>query len=64
MKAFEGEGKIEFYVLIIRSPAAGQLMVNNVLVVNLKQQEDFGLYSCTVRNVSSDFILHNSSKNI
>ncbi|AWP08325.1 putative single Ig IL-1-related receptor isoform 2 [Scophthalmus maximus] len=42
------------------SPAAGQLMVNNVLVVNLKQQEDFGLYSCTVRNVSSDFILHNS----
>ncbi|XP_041794322.1 single Ig IL-1-related receptor [Chelmon rostratus] len=42
------------------SPVAGQLMVNSLLVVTLREQSDFGLYSCTVRNMSSDFSLHNS----
>ncbi|XP_029289682.1 LOW QUALITY PROTEIN: single Ig IL-1-related receptor [Cottoperca gobio] len=37
------------------SPVGGQLMVNSLLVINLKETYDFGLYSCTVRNISSDF---------
>ncbi|XP_062245810.1 single Ig IL-1-related receptor [Platichthys flesus] len=44
------------------SPAAGQLMVNSVLVITIKELEDFGLYSCTVRNVSSVFSLQNSNR--
>uniref|UniRef100_A0A3Q3WWV0 Uncharacterized protein n=1 Tax=Mola mola TaxID=94237 RepID=A0A3Q3WWV0_MOLML len=43
------------------SPAAGQLMVNSLLMITLSQPDDFGLYSCTVRNVSSDFYLQSSS---
>ncbi|XP_051236671.1 single Ig IL-1-related receptor [Dicentrarchus labrax] len=43
------------------SPVAGQLMVNSLLVITLRELDDFGLYSCTVRNISSDFSLHNSS---
>ncbi|XP_068578551.1 single Ig IL-1-related receptor [Cebidichthys violaceus] len=39
------------------SPVAGQLMVNSLLVINLTQLDAFGLYSCTVRNISSDFSL-------
>ncbi|XP_037624130.1 single Ig IL-1-related receptor [Sebastes umbrosus] len=39
------------------SPVAGQLMVNSLLVINLTEREDFGLYSCTVRNNSTDFTL-------
>lgn len=62
MGAFECEGKIGFSFLFIRSPVAGQLMVNSLLVVVLREVEDFGLYSCTVRNISSDFSLQNSSK--
>ncbi|XP_040893977.1 single Ig IL-1-related receptor [Toxotes jaculatrix] len=43
------------------SPAAGQLMVNNLLLITLRELEDFGLYSCTVRNVSTDFSLQSSN---
>nr|XP_057931132.1 single Ig IL-1-related receptor [Doryrhamphus excisus] len=41
--------------------ATGQLMVSSVLVVRLQNLEDFGSYSCTVRNSSSNFNLQNSS---
>ncbi|XP_061891949.1 single Ig IL-1-related receptor isoform X1 [Entelurus aequoreus] len=41
--------------------AGGQLMVSSVLVVSLQESEDFGLFSCTLRNSSSDFNLQNSS---
>ncbi|XP_018521926.1 single Ig IL-1-related receptor [Lates calcarifer] len=44
------------------SPVAGQLMVNSLLVITLRELEDFGLYSCTVRNVSSEFSLQNSNR--
>ncbi|XP_019109540.2 single Ig IL-1-related receptor [Larimichthys crocea] len=43
------------------SPVAGQLMVNSLLEITLRELDDFGLYSCAVRNVSSDFSLDNSS---
>ncbi|XP_068595575.1 single Ig IL-1-related receptor [Brachionichthys hirsutus] len=43
------------------SPVAGQLVVNSLLEVTLRGLGDFGLYSCTVRNASSDFSLQNSS---
>lgn len=43
------------------SPVAGQLMVSSLLVITLREEDDFGLYSCTVRNASLDFSLHNSS---
>ncbi|XP_078113305.1 single Ig IL-1-related receptor isoform X2 [Sander vitreus] len=39
------------------SPVAGQLMVNSLLVINLREPDDFGLYRCTVRNISFDFSL-------
>ncbi|XP_061630660.1 single Ig IL-1-related receptor [Phyllopteryx taeniolatus] len=42
-------------------PAGGQLMVSSVLVVQLQELDDFGLYSCKVRNSSSRFILQKSS---
>ncbi|XP_070762772.1 single Ig IL-1-related receptor [Enoplosus armatus] len=42
------------------SPVAGQLMVNSLLVISLRELGDFGLYSCTVRNISSDFSLQNA----
>ena len=35
-------------------------MVNSLLVITLRQLDDFGLYSCTVRNFSSDFRLDSS----
>lgn len=41
------------------SPDAGQLIVSSLLKFTLKEAEDFGLYSCTVRNVSSDFSVKN-----
>lgn len=47
----------------IRSPGANQLMVNSFLVITLRELEDFGLYSCTVRNISADFSLKNLGKN-
>ncbi|XP_047452012.1 single Ig IL-1-related receptor isoform X2 [Mugil cephalus] len=43
------------------SPGKGQLMVNSLLVITIREAEDFGLYSCTVRNVSSEFSLQNSN---
>lgn len=46
----------------IRSPGANQLMVNSFLVITLRELEDFGLYSCTVRNISADFSLKNLGK--
>ncbi|XP_073327513.1 single Ig IL-1-related receptor isoform X1 [Pagrus major] len=42
------------------SPVVGQLMVNSLLGITLRQPDDFGLYSCTVRNVSADFRLDSS----
>lgn len=33
----------------------GELMVSSQLGITLENQEDFGLYSCTVRNTSMDF---------
>lgn len=47
----------------IRSPGADQLMVNSLLVITLRELEDFGLYSCTARNISADFSLKNLGKN-
>lgn len=47
---------------LIRSPDAGQLIVSSLLTFTLKEAEDFGIYSCTVRNVSSDFSVRNLSK--
>ncbi|XP_061678750.1 single Ig IL-1-related receptor isoform X2 [Syngnathoides biaculeatus] len=41
-------------------PATGQLMVSSILVVQLQKLEDFGLYSCKVRNSSSVFIVQKS----
>ncbi|XP_034540990.1 single Ig IL-1-related receptor [Notolabrus celidotus] len=38
-------------------PVVGQLMVNSLLEITLREWDDFGLYSCTVRNLSSDFDL-------
>lgn len=55
---------IKFFVLLFRSPVAGQLMVNSLLEITLRELDDFGLYSCAVRNVSSDFSLDNSSKSL
>uniref|UniRef100_A0A3Q3ITS2 Single immunoglobulin and toll-interleukin 1 receptor (TIR) domain n=1 Tax=Monopterus albus TaxID=43700 RepID=A0A3Q3ITS2_MONAL len=43
------------------SPAVGQLMINSWLVITIRDLEDYGLYSCTVRNISSDFHLQNSN---
>ncbi|XP_029010051.1 single Ig IL-1-related receptor [Betta splendens] len=43
------------------SPGAGQLLVNSLVVVTVREVEDLGMYSCTVRNVSSDFSLESSS---
>ncbi|TNN87040.1 Single Ig IL-1-related receptor [Liparis tanakae] len=43
------------------SPAAGQLMVNSLLGINLTELDAFGLYSCSVRNRSSDFSLTDSN---
>ncbi|CAK6961503.1 single Ig IL-1-related receptor isoform X1 [Scomber scombrus] len=34
---------------------AGQLMVSSLLTITMREMEDFGLYSCTVRNISADF---------
>ncbi|XP_071376301.1 single Ig IL-1-related receptor [Centroberyx affinis] len=42
------------------SPGAGQLMVSSLLPISLSELEDFGLYSCTVRNASSDFSLQDT----
>ncbi|XP_051917137.1 single Ig IL-1-related receptor [Hippocampus zosterae] len=41
--------------------AGDQLVVSSVLAVHLHELEDFGLYSCTVRNSSSDFNLQKSN---
>ncbi|KAK5619489.1 hypothetical protein CRENBAI_013874 [Crenichthys baileyi] len=42
------------------SPGAGQLIVSSLLEFALREPDDFGLYSCTVRNISSDFSVQNS----
>lgn len=43
-----------------RTPAGDQLWVSSVLVISLKELQDFGMYSCTVRNASADFCIHTS----
>ncbi|XP_038147215.1 single Ig IL-1-related receptor [Cyprinodon tularosa] len=43
------------------SPDAGQLVVSSLLEFALREPEQFGLYSCIVRNISSDFSLQNSN---
>lgn len=35
----------------------GELMVSSQLEITLKNQDDFGLFSCTVRNTSMEFIV-------
>lgn len=40
------------------SPAADQLWVSSTLVVHLQEPQDFGTYSCHVRNASADFCIH------
>uniref|UniRef100_A0A4W5K4E7 Single immunoglobulin and toll-interleukin 1 receptor (TIR) domain n=1 Tax=Hucho hucho TaxID=62062 RepID=A0A4W5K4E7_9TELE len=42
------------------TPSQSQMMVSSVLQVQLREQADFGLYSCEVRNTSADFILQNT----
>ncbi|CAG5957900.1 unnamed protein product, partial [Menidia menidia] len=37
------------------SPGAGQLMVHSLLEITIRESDGFGLYSCTVRNISLDF---------
>lgn len=59
---FEYGGNVGVLALLNRSPGAGQVVVTSLVVVTLREVEDFGLYSCTVRNVSSDFSLESSSK--
>ncbi|XP_075883383.1 single Ig IL-1-related receptor [Nelusetta ayraudi] len=44
-----------------RTPAGDQLWVSSVLVISLKELQDFGIYSCTVRNASADFCIHTSA---
>ena len=39
-----------------------QQILNSVLEVRLREEEDFGLYTCRVGNASTDFSLHNISK--
>ncbi|CAJ1056520.1 single Ig IL-1-related receptor [Xyrichtys novacula] len=39
----------------IRYPVAGQLIVNSLLEITIGDRDDFGVYSCTVRNLSSVF---------
>ncbi|XP_014867669.1 PREDICTED: single Ig IL-1-related receptor [Poecilia mexicana] len=43
------------------SPDAGRLVVSNLLEFTLREAEEFGLYSCTVRNISADFSVQNSN---
>lgn len=43
-----------------RTPAGDQLWVSSVLVISLKELQDFGTYSCTIRNASADFCIHTS----
>ncbi|KAF7224261.1 single Ig IL-1-related receptor isoform X2 [Nothobranchius furzeri] len=43
------------------SPANGQLIVSSLLEITFIEPEDFGLYSCTSRNLSSYFSIQNSS---
>ncbi|KAF7658626.1 hypothetical protein LDENG_00009890 [Lucifuga dentata] len=43
------------------SPGEGQLTVSSLLLIKLKELEDFGIYSCMVRNTSSDFSLQDTN---
>uniref|UniRef100_A0A3P9ITG1 Single immunoglobulin and toll-interleukin 1 receptor (TIR) domain n=1 Tax=Oryzias latipes TaxID=8090 RepID=A0A3P9ITG1_ORYLA len=38
----------------------GQLMVCSLLEIILKEPEDYGVYSCTMKNSSLDFVIQNS----
>lgn len=39
------------------SPGVGQLILNSLLEITPTEENDFGLYSCTVRNTSYEFTL-------
>ena len=43
-----------FFLLSPRSPSPGQLVVSSSLTVSLTQQTDFGLYICSLRNLTAD----------
>ncbi|XP_059191554.1 single Ig IL-1-related receptor [Centropristis striata] len=43
------------------SPAAGQLMVTSLLAISVTDEDDYGLYICTVRNLSITFDVPHSN---
>ncbi|NP_001167309.1 single Ig IL-1-related receptor precursor [Salmo salar] len=43
------------------TPSQSQMIVSSVLEVQVREQADFGLYSCEVRNTSADFSLQNTA---
>lgn len=51
-----------FYFFSGRTPSQSQMIVSSVLEVQVREQADFGLYSCEVRNTSADFSLQNTGK--
>lgn len=53
----------EVFVLFFSRPSGdGQLMVFSLLEIILKEPEDYGIYSCTMKNSSLDFVIQNSGK--
>ncbi|XP_071003727.1 single Ig IL-1-related receptor-like isoform X2 [Oncorhynchus clarkii lewisi] len=44
------------------TPSQSQMIVSSVLQVQVREQADFGLYSCEVRNTSADFSLQNTAQ--
>ena len=45
-----------------RSPSIGHVTLSSLLEVSLREQEDFGLYLCTVRNTSDSFQVQNAGR--
>ncbi|XP_053741560.1 single Ig IL-1-related receptor [Synchiropus splendidus] len=43
------------------SPTERQLVVSSLLVISLTDRKNFGLYSCSVRSISTDFSLQSAS---
>ncbi|XP_052357825.1 single Ig IL-1-related receptor [Oncorhynchus keta] len=44
------------------TPSQSQMIVSSVLQVQVREQADFGLYSCEARNTSADFSLQNTAQ--